>query len=228
MALPVLTTPTFDLEVLSTKQKVRFRPFLVKEEKLLILAAESGDSAEMIKAMQNVVYSCSDGKLDGFELPFFDLQNLFVRIRAQSIGGITEFNLICGECGHKTETQVNLDEINLTVFDNHTNKIMVTDDIGLVMKYPRAEVGVDENLPVFDLVVSCVDKIFTNEEIFNAEDETPEEVRRFVDSLTSEQFEKIVEFFITTPKMRHVIEYKCAKCETENVVVIDGVENFFG
>lgn len=228
MSLPVLTTPTFELEVYSTKQRVKFRPFLVKEEKLLILAAESDDKADMIRSMQTVLNSCSDGKVEAEKLPFFDLQNLFIKVRAQSIGGVTEFNLICGECGHKTPTMVNLDEISLTTFDDHKNKIMITEDIGVIMKYPNAEVVVDETLPAFDLVVSCVDKIFTKEEVFEASQEPVAEIEKFIDGLTSEQFDKVVQFFLTTPRMRHVIEYNCSKCETENVVAIDGVENFFG
>jgi hypothetical protein len=136
--------------------------------------------------------------------------------------------LICGECGHKTPTTLDLENIDLRTSPNHTNKIMLTDDIGVVMKYPTAEVLINENQPVFDLVVSCVDKVFTTDEIHDAADQSYEEICEFIDGLTSDQFDKIVEFFETAPKILHTIEYTCPNCQTENTVVVDGVENFFG
>ena len=228
MALPTLSVPTFDVEIYSTKQKVKMRPFLVKEEKLLILAAESDQRADMIRAMQEVINSCSSGNIDAEKLPFFDLQNIFIKLRSQSIGKESEFNLICGECGHKTPTTLDLENIDLRTSPNHTNKIMLTDDIGVIMKYPTAEVLINENQPVFDLVVSCVDKVFTTDEIHDAADQSYEEICEFIDGLTSDQFDKIVEFFETAPKILHTIEYTCPNCQTENTVVVDGVENFFG
>jgi hypothetical protein len=228
MALPTLSVPTFDVDVYSTKQKVSMRPFLVREEKILILAAESNQRSDMVRAMQQVVNSCSDGKIEADKLPFFDLQNIFIRLRAQSIGRDSEFNLICGECGHKTPTTLDLDEIQLKITPSHTNKIMITDDVGVIMSYPTAEVLIDENLPMFDLVTSCVEKIFTNDEVHDTSDENPEEICKFIDGLTSKQFENIVEFFVTSPKISHMIDYSCPKCQTENTVVVDGVENFFG
>lgn len=228
MALPTLSVPTFDIEVYSTKQKVKMRPFLVKEEKILILAAESNQREDMIRAMQQVINLCSEGRIAADSLPFFDLQNIFIRLRSQSIGSMTEFNLICGECGHKTPTTLDLDSINLKTSENHSNKIMLTDDVGLIMKYPTAEVLINENKPIFDLVVSCVDKIFDANEVHNASDYSIQELEEYIDRLTNEQFEKIVEFFTTAPRISHVIEYTCSNCQTENTVVVDGVENFFG
>jgi hypothetical protein len=149
-------------------------------------------------------------------------------LRAQSIGKESEFNLICGECGHKTPTTLDLEKINLRTTPNHTNKIMLTDEIGVIMKYPTAEVLINEDQPIFDLVVSCVDKVFTLDEVHDAADQSYEEVSNFIDGLTSDQFDKIVQFFETAPKILHNIEYTCSKCQTENTVVVDGVENFFG
>lgn len=228
MALPTIAVPTFDVDIYSTKETVSMRPFLVKEEKLLILAAESGEKENMIRAMQQVINTCSDGKVDAEKIPFFDLQNIFIKLRSQSIGNESEFNLICGECGHKTPTTLNLEDIKINVTPGHTNKIMLTDEIGVLMKYPTSDVLANENMPVFDLVVSCVDKIFTQDEIHDSSDYTKEEIEDYIDKLTSEQFDKIVEFFTTAPKVFHNIDYTCPKCETENTVVVDGVENFFG
>jgi hypothetical protein len=228
MPLPTLSVPTFDVEVYSTKQVVTMRPFLVKEEKILILAAESNQRSDMIRAMQQVVNLCSEGKIEAETLPFFDLQNIFIRLRAQSIGKESEFNLICGECGHKTPTTLDLEQIQLQIAPDHTNKILLNDNIGVIMKYPTAEILANEDMPIFDLVVSSVDKIFTEDEVHDAQEEGFDEVAKFIDGLTTEQFEKIVEFFTTTPRIFHNIEYTCPKCQTENTVVVDGVENFFG
>lgn len=228
MALPTISVPTFDVEIFSTKQKVKMRPFLVKEEKILILAAESNQRTDMIRAMQQVISLCSEGKVDAETLPFFDLQNIFIRLRSQSIGSLTEFNLICGECGHKTPTTLDLETINLKTNENHSNKVMLTDSVGLIMKYPTADILANEDLPMFDLVVSCIDKVFDADEVHDASDHTKEELENYIDKLTNEQFEKIVEFFTTAPRISHLIEYACPNCQTDNTVVVDGVENFFG
>lgn len=226
--IPVLDTPTFEVEVYSTKQKVEMRPFLVKEEKILIMAQESGKKEDMLKAMQDIVSACSKGSLNGKELPFFDLQNIFLRLRSQSIGGTSEFNLICGECQHRTPFELNLDSIELVTTDNHTNKIQLTDEVGVIMRYPTAEELVNDELKVFDIVVSCIDAIYTKEDVHSTKDESKEDVSNWVEQLTAEQFEKISKFFETSPRLEKIIEYKCPKCETENVVVMDGLESFFG
>jgi len=227
MPLPVMNTPTFKVKIHSLNKDIEFRPFLVKEEKILILAQESNEPKEMIKAMQDIVTSCSNGAVDGKELPFFDLQYAFIQLRSQSIGNITDFILICGECGHKTETTLDLNNLTIDFPENHTNKIMLTDTVGVIMKYPKADILVDTDTPAFDLVVSCIDKIFDQDEIYDAEDEGKEEVEKFINGLSTNQFENIVEFFQTSPRLEKTIDYTCVKCGTENTVLIDGVENFF-
>lgn len=227
MPLPVMNTPTFKVRIHSLNKDIEFRPFLVKEEKILILAQESNEPKEMIKAMQDIVTSCSNGAVDGRELPFFDLQYAFIQLRSQSIGNITDFILICGECGHKTETTLDLNNLTIDFPENHTNRIMLSDNVGVTMKYPKAEILVDDETPAFDLVVSCIDKIFDQDEIYDAEEEGVYEVEKFINSLSTQQFEKIVEFFQTSPRLEKTIDYTCVKCNTENTVLIDGVENFF-
>lgn len=224
--LPTLNTPTFYIEMIGTKEKVKFRPFLVKEEKLLILASESEERQEMLNAMQEVITVCSFGKVDGYKLPFFELQNIFIKLRSQSIGQISEFNLICGGCGHKTPSSLDLDSIKPTVDESHTNKIDLNPDLGVIMRYPYAS-DLQDDLTTFDLVVNCIDTIYTSEEMFHTKDVNRTEVEQFVDSLTSEQFKKIADFFLTMPRVEHKIEYTCSNCGTENLVVLDGVENFF-
>jgi hypothetical protein len=226
--IPVLDTPTFDVDVYSLNKKVQMRPFLVKEEKILIMAQESGKKEDMMKAMQDIVSVCSQGALVGKDLPFFDLQNIFLRLRSQSIGGTSEFNLICGECQHRTPFEMDLESIQLVTNEEHTNKIQLTDDIGVVMRYPSGEELGNEESKVFDIVVSCIDSIYTKEEIHSTKDETKEDIEAWVENLTSDQFEKIAKFFETSPRLEKTIEYKCSKCETENVVVMDGLESFFG
>jgi hypothetical protein len=227
MPLPIMNTPTFKVRIHSLNKDIEFRPFLVKEEKLLILAQESGEVKEMIKAMQDIITSCTNGDINGRDLPFFDLQYAFIQLRSQSIGSITDFLLICGECGHKTETELDLNTLTIDFPEGHNNKIMLSDSVGVIMKYPTADILADDTTPAFDLVVSCIEKIFDAEEVYDAKDEGIEEVEKFVNSLSTLQFEKIVEFFSTSPRLEKTLEYTCVKCGTDNMVLIDGVENFF-
>ena len=227
MPLQIMNTPTFKVRIHSLNKDIEFRPFLVKEEKLLILAQESGEVKEMIKAMQDIITSCTNGDINGRDLPFFDLQYAFIQLRSQSIGSITDFLLICGECGHKTETELDLNTLTIDFPEGHNNKIMLSDSVGVIMKYPTADILADDTTPAFDLVVSCIEKIFDAEEVYDAKDEGIEEVEKFVNSLSTLQFEKIVEFFSTSPRLEKTLEYTCVKCGTDNMVLIDGVENFF-
>lgn len=227
MPLPIMNTPTFKVRIHSLNKDIEFRPFLVKEEKLLILAQESGEVKEMIKAMQDIITSCTNGDINGRDLPFFDLQYAFIQLRSQSIGSITDFLLICGECGHKTETELDLNTLTIDFPEGHNNKIMLSDSVGVIMKYPTADILADDTTPAFDLVVSCIEKIFDAEEVYDVKDEGIEEVEKFVNSLSTLQFEKIVEFFSTSPRLEKTLEYTCVKCGTDNMVLIDGVENFF-
>jgi len=224
--LPVMETPTFYVEMIGTKEKFKFRPFLVKEEKLLIMASESEDQNEMLNAMQEIVSVCSFGKLNGNELPFFELQNIFIRLRSESIGQITEFNLVCGECGHKTPAELDLTTIKPTLTEGHTNKIDVGNGLGVIMRYPNA-FDMNGDATTYDLVVSCVDSVYTTDEVFTTKDLQRKEVEEFIDNLTSEQFKKITKFFLSMPKIEHKIEYDCPSCSTHNVVFLDGVESFF-
>ncbi len=212
--------------MIGSKEKIKFRPFLVKEEKLLILASESEDKDEMLNAMQEIVNVCSFGKLNGAELPFFELQNIFIKLRSQSIGQISEFNLVCGECGHKTPSGLDLETIKPTLHENHSNKIQLNSDLGVIMRYPCAS-DLRDDITTFDLVVNCIDTVFTKDEVFSTQDIVRSEVEQFVDSLTSEQFKNITEFFLTMPKIEHKIEYNCPSCSTPNLVILDGVESFF-
>lgn len=227
MAMPTASIPTFEVEVYSKKEKVKFRPFLVKEEKLLIMAQESGKTEDISKAMQDIVTACSNNVLDGSTLPLYDLQNIFLRLRSQSIGAETEFSLICGECNHRTPFTLNLDSIQLKFDENHTTKIELSEDLGVVMKYPSPLLVSNPETTIYDLIVDCIDQVYTKTEVYNAADETKEEVESWVDDLTNEQFYKIVYFFESMPRLEHQVEYTCSKCNAENLVVMNGLESFF-
>jgi hypothetical protein len=228
MALPTLNTPTFKVPVYSqNKKEYDFRPFLVREEKILLMAQESGNPNEMIESMQNAITSCSDGKVDGHKLPFFDLQNIFIQLRINSIGAVTDFELICGECSNHTPIKLDLKELQLKFAEDHSNKVALTPEVGVIMNYPTAKILTDTTTPAFDIVVDCVDKIYSGDEVYDAKEEGREEVVKFIESLTKEQFDMIIKFFETTPRIEKVVEYTCGKCNTDNVVLIDGIENFF-
>jgi len=224
--LPVMETPTFHVDMIGSKERVKFRPFLVREEKLLILASESEDQNEMLNAMQEIVEVCSFGKLIGKDLPFFELQNIFIKLRSESIGQVTEFNLVCGECGHKTPAELDLTSIKPTITEGHTNKIDLSNGLGVIMRYPTA-LDMKGDSTTYDLVVSCIDSVYTAHEVFTTKDIQRKEVEQFVDNLTSEQFKKITEFFLSMPRIEHKIDYNCPSCSTHNVIFLDGVESFF-
>jgi hypothetical protein len=227
MAIPKIAIPTFDVTLLTTNETVRMRPFVVKEEKLLIMAAESGETREMIRAMQDVITACSNEIIDGTKLPFFELQNIFIKLRSNSIGEESEFNLVCGNCEDRRPFTLNLSDIQPKFFEGHTKKIPLTDDVGVIMRYPTASEALEGMMDTLDMVATCIDVIYTNEESVSTKDENPNDIKAFVNDLTPDLFAKIAEFFVTIPRIEHTIEYVCEKCEQKNTIIVDGIESFF-
>jgi hypothetical protein len=227
MALPKIETPTFDLEVPSTKEKVTFRPWLVKEEKLLMLANESGNFKDMVQACKNVVHNCSYETLDTGKLTMFDLQHLFIRCKEKSVAGSQTFVLICGSCEHKIPYELKLEELKVQG-DLKEGLIEIDDDIILQLKYPSVDdvVSADEK-DSFNYIKSCLKSVTMGEEEISIADETEEEVNRFIDSLPVHAYNKMVSYFDTMPMMSHEVNYKCPECGEDNVVNINGAEHFF-
>ena len=238
MPLPKIATPTYELELPSTQKKVRYRPFLVKEEKVLLIALETEDTKEITNAIRAVIKSCVLTRGIKVEtLPTFDIEYLFLNIRGKSVGETIEVNLICPDDG-VTEVKKNIpiDDIQIQRTDGHTNQIKLDDNIMMELKYPSLDQFIKNNFDFaegnqmdqsFELIGSCIDKIYTEEEVWSSSDCTKKELTEFLESMNSSQFKEIENFFETMPKLTHTIKVKNPNTEKENDVVLEGLASFF-
>ena len=239
MPLPKIATPTYELVLPSNGKTINYRPFLVKEEKLLVLALESEDNKQITTAIKTVIKSCISTKGIKVEtLPTFDIEFLFLNIRGKSVGEELEVNIICPD-DEKTEVPVtiDLDDIEVQKNDDHTNQIKVDASIMMEMKYPSLDQFIKNNFDFkegsqmdqsFDLIASCIDKIYTEDEVWSTADCTKKEVKEFLESMNSSQFKEIETYFETMPKLKHTIKVKNPKTKVESEVVLEGLASFFG
>lgn len=213
MSLPKITHPIFTIEIPSMKTKVRFRPFLVKEEKILLMAQASGNIKEIILSLKQVINNCALDEIDIDELTTFDLEYVFVRLRAHSVNNIIELSYVDQEDGKKYDFEVDLNKVELVVNPLHTNKIKITDEIGLVLKYPKPKVtdeagDVETELDLFFVMMKeCIDYIYDDSKKYMAKDYTKEELDEFLSTLDVSTFKEIQNFFTTLPKLYYKIEY---------------------
>ena len=238
MPLPKIATPTYELELPSTGKTIQYRPFLVKEEKLLVLALESENTKQITNAIKSVIKSCILTRGIKVEtLPTFDIEYLFLNIRGKSVGEELEVNIICPD---DEETQVpmtiDLDDIQVKKSEEHTNKIKIDDNIMMEMKYPSLNEFIKNNFDVndknqmdqsFDLIGQCIDKIYTAEEVWATEDCTKKEINEFLESMNSSRFKGIEEFFTTMPKLSHTVKVKNPKTKVESDILLEGLASFF-
>lgn len=238
MPLPKIATPTYELELPSTEQTIKFRPFLVKEEKLLVLAMESEDTKEITTAIKNVIKNCIATKGIKVEtLPTFDIEYIFLNIRARSVGEDIEVNLICPDDDETSvSVKINVDDIKVLKNEDHNKQIKVDDSIMMEMKYPSLEQFIKNNFDLsnqnnveqsFDLIASCIDKIYTEDEVWAAADVTKKELNDFLDQMNSMQFKQIEKFFETMPKLSHKVTITNPVTEVESEVVLEGLSSFF-
>ena len=239
MPLPKIATPTYELELPSTGKTVEYRPFLVKEEKLLVIALESEDTKQITTAIKAVLKNCILTKGVKVEtLPTFDIEFLFLNIRGKSVGEDLEVNIVCPDDG-KTSVPVtiNLDDIQIQKSEEHNNKIKLDEKIMMEMKYPSLDEFIKNNFDFndtnqvdqsFKLIASCIDKIYTEDEVWSTADCTKKEVKEFLESMNSSQFKDIEKFFETMPKLKHDITVKNPKTKVESTVVLEGLASFFG
>ena len=236
MALPKLNTPTYELEVPSTDEKIKYRPFLVKEEKILMIAMESKDNGQIINAVKDIVSECTFNKLDIASVPMFDVEYIFLNIRAKSVGEVSKLKLLCPD-DKKTyaDVEVDLTKVNVEVDDKHTNKLVVDEkrNLGVVLKYPTMNVlksGTMENPTteqIFDVLTECVDHIYEGDKIYPAKDSTQQEIKEFFEDLSQDSFVKIKSFFDTMPRLRHEIEVTNPVTNVKSKVVLSGLNDFF-
>ena len=238
MPLPTIVTPTYELELPSTGKKIKYRPFLVKEEKLLVLALETENTKDISTAIKAVLKSCIQTRGVKVEnLPTFDIEYLFLNIRGKSVGEDVDVNLIAPD-DNVTEVPVtiNIDDIKIQKSEDHNNKIKLDDALMMEMKYPSLDQFIKSNFDFgddvsmdqsFDLIASCIDKIYNEEEVWSTADCTKKEVREFLEQMNSMQFKEIEKFFETMPKLSHSVTFTNPKTKVESTVVLEGLSSFF-
>jgi len=232
MALPKIDTPIHEGIVASTGQKVRFRPFKVKEEKILMLAAEGGEYAEMVNACAQIVGNCCE-EVEAFTLPLFDLQDLFLQIRSQSHGANADFRLYCGneECNEILNYTMDLKEFKITGLEDRPDSLIKVpgEEMAIKLRYPGADVGaLIDKMQDVEVISKCIEYVADGEETFSMQDESEEEITRFVEDLPLDTFNEIRAFFDKMPMLEHEVEWCCKACGRENKVGINGYDHFFG
>ncbi len=240
MPLPKIATPTYELELPSSGETITYRPFLVKEEKLLVLAMESEDTKSITRAIKEVLKSCIKTKIKVDTLPTFDIEYLFLNIRGKSVGEEVEVTVTCPDDG-VTEVDVNIpiDNIQVQKSKEHTNNIKLDDTLSMTMKYPSLDQFIETNFDVneskgtqleqsFDLIGSCIETIYSDEEAWPASDSTKKEIGEFLEQLSSSQFQDIEKFFETMPKLSYDVVVTNPKTKKKNTVVLEGLASFFG
>jgi len=238
MPLPKISTPTYELELPSTGETIQYRPFLVKEEKLLVIALESEDTKQITTAIKTVIKNCILTKNIKVELlPTFDIEFLFLNIRGKSVGEEIDVNIICPDDGDtQVQVKINLDDIQVQKNEEHSNRIKIDDKIMMEMKYPSLDQFIKNNFDFdnknamdqsFDLIGSCIDKIYTEDEVWATADVSKKELNEFLESMNSSQFKDIEKFFETMPKLSHTIKVTNPNTQVESEVVLEGLASFF-
>ena len=235
MALPKLDTPTYTLELPSTGEEIKYRPFLVKEQKTLLILQESEDKRDIINGLQKIVTDCTFDKLNMSKMPIFDFEYLFLKIRCKSVGETAELNLICPDDNVTTvPVTINLDEIDVQVTEEHTDTIKITDNISMILRWPTVyDVGdvemTSDNLVdnVIALLKKCITQINEGDTIHNRTDMSSEELDEFIDSLPTDAFEDVGKYFETMPQLLHVVNITNPKTKVDNEIIIQGLESFF-
>jgi len=238
MPLPKIATPTYELELPSTGKTIQYRPFLVKEEKLLVLALESEDTTQITTAIKAVIKACIKTRGIKVEtLPTFDIEFLFLNIRGKSVGEVLDVNVICPD-DEKTQVsvQIDLDSIECRKTEGHTNKIKLDDTIMMEMKYPSLDQFIKSNFDMkeenqmeqsFDLIASCIDKLYSADDVWASEDCSKKEMSEFLEQLNSSQFKAIEKFFETMPKLSHTIKVTNPETKVKSDVTLEGLAAFF-
>ena len=241
--LPKLDVPIYEVKLISNNKVVRFRPFLVKEQKLLLMGSQSEDSEENVKIVKQVLKNCVIDELDIDSLATFDLEYLFLNLRARSVNEVVELKYKCNNivkqendkeepCNSLETFGIKLLDIKPTTHDKHNKKIELSEKMGIVMRYPTFEIisslpNKSEDEVLMILLLNCIDYIYDAENIYKTKDVSQEEIIEFIDNLQQKDLEKIQEFFETSPKLRHTLNFNCKKCGYKEDINVEGLQNFF-
>jgi hypothetical protein len=236
MALPKIGVPTFELELPSTKKVIKYRPFIVKEEKVLLLALESEDEAQIVSAVKDLIKNCVQSRIKVEDLPAFDLEYIFLKIRAAAVGEIVDMNVTCTDDNTtQVQAQININDVEVYFPEGHTNKVMLTDNLGIIMKYPGMQRFIEAEFlekdikteEVFNFIADSIEQIFDDAEVYDSSTTSKKEFREFVEGLTTKQFEEIQTFYETMPKLQHKFTVVNPNTGVECEYTIEGLQNFF-
>lgn len=239
MPLPKISTPTYELELPSTGKKIKYRPFLVKEEKILIIALETEDTKQISNAIVQILSDCILTRgVKVSDLSTFDIEYLFLNVRAKSVGETVEVNVTCPDDGETTvQMEIELDSIKVKKDPSHSNIIRLDDNLSMKLKYPSLDQFVENNFEVADgdndvdksltMITSCIDIVYDSEESWNASDCSKKELKEFVEQMNTKQFKEIENFFVTMPKLSHTVKVKNPNTKVESEVVLEGLVSFF-
>ena len=235
MALPQINTPTYELAVPSTDEKIKYRPFLVKEEKILLIAMEAQEQSGILNAVKDIVKSCTFDKFDVRKAPIFDIEYIFLNIRAKSVGEVSTVNLRCPDDNETfVLTEIDLTKVDVQITEGHTNKIELTDEMGMIMTYPTLDSFTDSTTIInasnmLDVIASCVAQIYDKkgEDVYDAKDSTKQEIVDFLESLNSKQFLEIQKFFDTMPKLTHTVSIENPETKVKSDITLTGLNDFF-
>ena len=236
MALPKLTTPTYELEIPSTDEKIKYRPFLVKEEKILMMALESKSSGDITQAVKDIVSECTFNKVNIDLMPMFDVEYIFLNIRSKSVGEVSKLRILCPD-DKKTyaELELDLNEVNVQVGEDHTNKIELGNGMGMIMKYPSIDSFKDSGIRdinasnMLEVISTCILQIYEDEgkKVYDSKDQTNKELTDFIEQLNTKQFKDVQKFFDTMPKLKHEVTIKNPKTKVESKITLSGLNDFF-
>lgn len=239
MSLPKINSPIYETRLISSGKIVKFRPFLVKEQKLFLMAAESNDTKDITNTIKQVLQNCVlTEDIDIENLPIFDLEYLFLQLRAKSVGEISKLTYKCNNkidenktCGNVVEINVDLNSIQPTIPKEHNPKIQLSKNLGMTMRYPNFsmlnKLNIESELDMFKILVSCIDYIYDNDSIYYTKDYTSDELNEFIDAMSQDDLEKVKNFFTTMPKIEKDVEFKCKKCGYTETMHLEGIQNFF-
>jgi len=246
MALPKVNTPTYELTIPSSGEKVSYRPFLVKEEKTLLMAMESKDTSAMSKAMKDIIIACTDGDANPNDLAPYDLEYFFLQLRGRSVGEVIEvraprppnFQACCEKADEEDvcKISINIDDIKVDTSKIKSSDIEISDDIGIKLRFPEIDAiqkyssdeGGMQAENIFKLIIECIEYISDGDDIFQAKDHSKKEMNEFLDSLNTQQFNKIREFFESMPRLSHDVDWACPKCGNTKTLTLAGIDAFFG
>jgi hypothetical protein len=238
MALPLANVAKYELTLPSQQKTVSFRPFLVKEEKILLMAMESGNAGEMLNAVKEIVKNCTFGEINAEEYPMFDIEYVFLQVRAKSVGEVAKIKVLCPDDKQTyADIEVDLSKVEVYVDDDHTNNVVLDESrkLGVVLKYPSLK-DVNENMmtgnikldQMYDMITNAIETIYEGEKVYQAKDSTKEELREFIDNLTADQMKNLNKFYNTMPRLEHKMTVKNPKTEVESEVTLKGLADFFG